>query len=89
MRGSINGHKSVLIQIMKSWSKHMPADPKYYNGNKVIRYLKKKNNRGSGYCLYMGGDKKFRKFYLTRRIKKTRIILREGDDLDYLLYPKK
>jgi len=89
VRGSINGHKSVLIQIMKSWSKHMPADPKYYNGNKVIRYLKKKNNRGSGYCLYMGGDKKFRKFYLTRRIKKTRIILREGDDLDYLLYPKK
>ncbi|MEK7478502.1 MAG: hypothetical protein AAB626_01080 [Patescibacteria group bacterium] len=89
VRGSINGHKSVLIQIMKSWSKRMPADPSYFNGNKMVRYLKTKNNRGLNYCLYMGNDKKFRKFYFTHRITKTRIVLREGDNLDYLMYPKK
>jgi len=89
VKGSINGHKSVLLQLMDSWLKHKPARPKYFNGQQVVRYLKTKKHRNPKYCLYMGNDKKLHKYYLYCYTKKTEIILREGSNLDYLLYPKK
>lgn len=89
VNGSVNGHKSVLLQIMESWLKRKPANPKYFNGHRLIRYFKRKKHRNSKYCLYMGGDKKLHKLYLYCYTKKIKINLREGANLDYLLFPKK
>lgn len=89
VRGSINSHKGVIIQIMKSWLKHEPANPKYFNGNKAVRYFKKKKYRKSNYCLYMGNNKKLHRYYFEYSFRKIKVVLREGDNLDCLMYPKK
>mgnify|MGYP001602943082 FL=1 len=83
------GFGSVLAQILEEWNSGNVADPLYDNGHREMRYFKIRDYRKSKYCRLYENNKKFRKYYYDYFVKKIRIVLREGDNLDYLMYPKK
>ncbi|MBU4347919.1 hypothetical protein KJ671_00180 [Patescibacteria group bacterium] len=98
----------VIIQIVKDWLKHSPANPKY-NPEKAgvapIRYIKEKIYSKTEYVLLYDSKKNiFKKSYLpcfhktkkkvmgapyyVQSYDKIKIVLRAGDNIDHLLYPK-
>lgn len=83
------GFDGLLDQILEKWKSGNVADPLYDNGHRKIRYIKRKTSYKSKYCLLYGNDKKFHRYYYDYVIRKIRIVLREGDNLDYIMYPKK
>jgi hypothetical protein len=79
----------VISQIIRSWLKHKPANPKYFDGERKVRNVKKKIVDRSKYVLsYNSKKKEFKKFYYSYSFKKIKMVLRQGDDLDSLLYSK-
>lgn len=83
------GYDSVLDRVIEKWLSKKIADPLYDTGKRKARFIKIIDYRRSKYCRFYGGDGKFHKYYFDYFVKKIRIVLRAGDDLDFLLYPKK
>ena len=83
------GFDSVLDQVLEKWNSGNIANPLYNNGKRKIRFIKRTDYRKSKYCRLFGGDKKFHRYYYNYFVKKTRIVLRNGNFLDHYMYPKK
>ena len=77
-----------LGQITRKWLKRRIANPVYKTETGRARYIRIKSFDKKNYGLrYYGG--KFHKYFYRYSFKKIKIVLREGDNLDYLCYPKK
>lgn len=84
------GWDTVIESIIQNWQNHKLASPLYnMPKGRSVRYVKIKDYRKSKYCLFNGNDGMFHRYYYDYFFKKIKIVLREGDNLDYLMYPKK
>ncbi len=84
------GYGSVGQQAILYWSRGKNANPKYDNGSgRLIRFIKFKSYNKKFYGFKPDGKGGLRKFYFVSSYKIKKINLREGVDLDYLLFPKK
>ncbi|MDO8443275.1 MAG: caspase family protein [bacterium] len=87
--GQYGDEAGVLGQVIESWLKRRPADPKYNTGKRLVRFFKVKKYNQTKYCLLYGSDKRFHKFFPIYSFKRIEAVLREGSSLDYFVYPKK
>lgn len=83
---NLTGYGGVIRQIIKSWVLGKVANPLYDNKFGKRRYVEvKKYLKPLGWICIPG--KKSRRYY-PQDTKKVKVILRQGDNLDYLLYSK-
>jgi len=81
------GYGSVVNQLVRKWASRKIANPLYDNSYQKVRYVKvKRYLKPLGWICIVG--KKSRRYYPQGDSKKVKLVLRQGDDLDYLLYPK-
>ena len=79
----------ILGQVLKSWSRHYPANPKFNTGKRLVRYFRIKKYDRTKYGFRYGEDGCLHKFFFCYSIKRIKVVLRAGIDFDHLLYPKK
>lgn len=87
--GQYGNETGVLDQVIGSWLKRRPTDPKYNIGKRLVRSFKVKRYDQTKSCLLYGNDKRFHKFFPYYSFKRIEAVLRAGSSLDYLVYPKK
>jgi|GEM_PF-2128826 len=83
------GYGSMQAQLELLWSHREKLVPLYENASgKLVKSLKVKSYRKKFYGFRYGDGKHFHKFYFLHSYKRVKISLREGYDLDYLMYPQ-
>ena len=87
--GQYGDEDGVLSQIIRSWSRRRPADPKFNTGKRLVRSFKVKRYDRTKYGFMYGDGKHFRKFFFSYHYKRIKVVLRAGSDLDHFVYPKK
>lgn len=79
----------VLGQIIKSWTRHYKANPKFNTGKRFVRCFSVKRYDQTKYGFRYGDDGCLHKFFFSYSIKRIKAVLCAGLHFDHLLYPKK